>query len=216
MISILLAALFCFSFYSQNLLSDEICAKWFKATKIQSGKDCILHCASSSTDMGTFDCPNLCDKLCKSSAKEIFLFQLSDLYPGLTAEERALSTKYPQKMLKAYQLSWKAEKTCLTLYTSTQTNDESDACRHFVWASYLTKEFGPEFSTSVLNAHEQDPKQPDKEKAMDLANNRQGQIVAQSLIEKDNLNEESILNSFKENLKQGRLIIIRKPKGGLP
>ena len=208
--------LFLSLFFSNQSYAGDSCVEWFKESKIPLGRDCLLKCASISTDMGTFDCPNICDQLCKSNIKDTVLFQLSDLYPGLTAEERALSTKYPSKMLSAYKLTWKAEKMCLNLYRSTQTNDESDACRHFVWASLMMKDLGIEFSTAVLNAHEQDPKQPEKEKAMDLANNRQGQIVAQDLIKKNLFNEENVLNAFKEDLKQGRLIVLRKVKGGLP
>lgn len=199
-----------------NSFGEDVCLKWFQTEKIKPGKDCLLKCASTSTDMSTFDCPGDCDRLCKAPFKEKFLFQISDLYPGLTPEERALSSKYPTKMLKAYQLSWKAEEVCLTLYISTETNDESDACRHFVWAALLTNEFESDLSGKILNAHEQDPKQPEQEKSMDLANNRLGQIVAQKLIKQKTFNEDNILNEFKENLKQGRLIILRKPKGKLP
>lgn len=159
-------------FIAEPFLFSSECQRWFKELKLKSGEDCLVKCAASSVNMSTFHCPGMCDDLCKSPQKEKWLFQLSDLYPGLTDEERALVAKVPSKMLSAYNLTWIAEKLCLRIYPSSQTNNESDACRHFVWAALLYKEFGIELSSNILNAHEQDPKQPQIEKSMDLANNR--------------------------------------------
>ena len=192
------------------LILAGVCEDWFEKTKLKPGKDCLIKCASANVDMDTFVCSSICDELCKSSKKEKFLFQLSDLYPGLTNEEKAFCTKEPVKMMEAYRLSWNAEKICGKLFPSSQTNDESDACRHYVWAALFYKEFGLEFSSKVLNAHEQDPKQPESEKAMDLANNRLGLLTAEQLVRDGKFNEENILSTFKENLKNGRLIILRK------
>ena len=170
----------------------------------------MIECSIAETDMGTFHCPNLCPKFCQESSKERFLFNLSILYPGLTEEERRLSSKYPKKMLKAYKLTRKAEKLCLILYKTSQTNDESDACRHFVWSALLYNEFGLKFSKKVLNAHEKDPKQPLQEKTMDLANNRLALAEAKKLKKKKNLNNESLLKSFQKNLKLKKLIILEQ------
>ena len=189
------------------------CEKWFEKSKIKPGKDCLVECASFPVDMGTFDCPSSCADFCKTARSEKWIFELSDLYPGLTAEEKALAAQSPAKVLQAYQLSWKAEKLCSQLYRTGETNDESDACRHFVWSALLYKEFGTDFSGQVLNAHEQDAKQPEPEKAMDLANNRLGQIVAEKLVREKKFKEENLLNVFKDNLNQGRLIVLRK-RGG--
>ena len=66
--------------------------------------------------------------------------------------------------------------------------------------------------------HENNPKEPEKERAMDLANNRKSQIDYLKL-GKDKINDQVILNKFKDNLKNKNLIII-KPNyaetGGLP
>ena len=78
----------------------------------------------------------------------------------------------------AYKLSWDAENICHKLYRQSRTNDESDTCHHFVWASLLYKEFGTDLSTQVLNAHKKDAEQPVQEKSMDLANNRLGFLKA--------------------------------------
>ena len=181
---------------------------------MKNGENCLLDCAAIMVDMNTFHCPDMCNKFCGSPTKESFVFQLSNLYPGLTAEERALSAKYPLKMLTAYKLSWKAEKLCSNLFTSSRTNDASDACRHFIWAALLYKEYGIDFSSQVLDAHEKEPRQNKNERAMDIANNRLGQSLAEQLIQKNKFNDKELLKSFKEKLRKGRFIILKEPSGG--
>ena len=201
-------------------LEAKVCQTWFESAEIKKGENCLIDCSILKTDMGTFHCPNLCANLCKISSKEHLIFNISYLY-GLTAQERALSAKYPKKMLKGYQLSRQADKLCLNLFKTSRTNDESDACRHFVWAILLYKEFGLDFSKKVLNAHEQTKKQPLSEKSMDLANNRMGLITAEQLSKENQLNDSAILKAFQKRLKSGNLIILKKNykniklKGGL-
>ena len=191
-------------------VAAETCQTWFKNTGIKKDEDCLLECVSARTDMGTFHCSELCVQLCESPEKERIIFNLSYLYPGLTKEERALSAKYPKKVLSAYKLSRKANDLCLTVFRASGTNDASDACRHFVWAALLYQKFGLDFSRKILDAHEQDRKQPSEEKAMDLANNRLGVIMAKQLLRENKLNETAILQSFLNNLKKGNLIVLKK------
>lgn len=186
------------------------CETWFAKLKIKPGKECFLKCASSSTDFSTFGCENECARLCKSGVTTEFLFNVSDLYPGLTKEERGLAASEPKKTWRAYQLSWTAEHLCQKIYKYSRTNDESDACRHFVWATLLQIEFGTGFSTQILNAHEDDPKQPIQEKSMDLANNRLGQIVGVGLQKNGKTKPDDILQAFKDNLARDRLIVLKK------
>ncbi len=87
------------------------------------------------TDMSTFDCPRFCDKFCESLKEEEKSdsgLKISALYPGLTEDEKRIVDKNPKKALEAYLLSWRAESICKTIYLVSDTNDESDACRHFV------------------------------------------------------------------------------------
>ncbi len=186
------------------------CGQWFKDSKLKPGSNCLLDCASKSVDLGTITCPDECSFFCESSGAEDFIFKISDLYPGLTAEERALAANESVRSATAYRLSLRAEKLCQKLYQSSSTNDESDACRHFVWAALLQDEFGAEFSNKVLNAHEQDPKQPLNEKSMDLANNRQGLLSVEELKKAKKFSDDSILESFQKNLAAGRLIVLKK------
>ena len=162
--------------------------------------------------MGTLGCHAECSYLCESSGAEDFIFKISDLYPGLTEAERAIVAQDPMRATKAYSLSLEAEEHCHKVFPSSRTNDESDACRHFMWAGLLYAEFGHSFSEQVLNAHEVDPKQPLAEKQMDLANNRQGLAIAKFLKKTNNLNGISLLREFESNLKGGKLKVLKKRK----
>ena len=188
-----------FNLYSVALSND--CVRWFDNAKIKKDKDCILKCSSTAVGMDTFDCPSKCDKLCKIPKKNVFLLLLSKLHFGLSEAERNLISKYPDRMYNSYLESWNAEDLCGRLYSESATNDESDACRHYIWAALLYKKFGNEFSSKVLDAHEQDEKQLEIEKRMDSANNRSGQLAAKKLIEENKFSEEEILKSFKNDLK---------------
>jgi hypothetical protein len=45
---------------------DDTCLQWFQRIKVSpANKDCELVCASTITDMGTFECPSRCDEFCR-------------------------------------------------------------------------------------------------------------------------------------------------------
>nr|AIA17299.1 hypothetical protein [uncultured bacterium] len=194
-----------FGSIEQSAALESECTRWFEQRKIKRDKDCLLNCSSAKVDMGTFTCHEACPDLCRVNVASETLFSLASMY-GLTPKERALVAKNPAKCLAAYQLSWDAEKLCKQIYIASQTNDASDACRHFVWASLLTRELGLEFTNQILNAHESNLNEPEVERSMDLANNRQGQLAFQSL---KNKSDEQILENFRKNLKSGNLVIIK-------
>ena len=193
-----------------NTAATKECQTWFENAGIKKGKDCLIECSIISTDMGTFDCPNLCAKLCEEKIEWRFMFNLSYLYFTLTEAERALVIKYPKKSLKAYKLSHSARNLCLIMFEKIKRNDESNACLHFAWSALLYKNFGLKFSQQILNAHEKDPYQPQEEKEMDLANNRLGLIQAKQLLKENQLNKQAILRAFQKNLKRGNFIVLRK------
>lgn len=109
---------------------------------------------------------------------------------GLTNDELPLAKRSPTDTSLAYLKSWKAESACGRIYKVSDTNDESDACRHFLWAALLMESLGREKSEDILNAHENNPQQPEDEKSMDLANNRRGISVAERLIKNKAFSEE--------------------------
>lgn len=111
-------------------------------------------------------------------------------------------------MLAAYQLTWKAEELCLDIYPTTETNDESDGCRHFMWAAFLVSEFDESFAKQVLNAHEQNSMQPEKE--MDLINNQLGIIYGKKWKINKNRSNSELINEFNNLLKNGKIIVLLK------
>ena len=194
--------------YSASVLADD-CQIWFDQQGLNKGKDCLIECSIAETDMGTFHCSERCIELCREKIKEELYLTLSKVYPTLTEAERDLIAKYPKKMLLSYKISWESENLCLTLYERSKTNDESDACRHFVWAILLYKNLDFNLSQKILDAHEQNQEQPVEQKSMDLANNRLGLTKAIYLKRNNKLNKKEILKSFQKNLKDGNLVVLK-------
>ena len=189
----------------------DVCAVWLAKSKIKKGESCLNRCVIHKVDLRTFGCHSICNKLCDIDLTPDFIFTLSSLYPGLTDSERALSSENPKDAYIAYTQKAKAESGCENLYGSNNINDESDACRHFLWAAFLTRELGPDVAQRFLNAHEQEPTQPDKEKIMDLANNRAGIDFAKNLKNSKEFSVDNVLKGFSEAVKKNELIIL-KPK----
>jgi hypothetical protein len=188
------------------------CSDWFAAARVRPGLMCMLDCMAIRTSLTTAICPNWCADLCELNFGGVAFFEISKLYPALTMSERALVSEFPWEMTRAYAYSWKAERLCLTIYKGSTANDESDACRHFVWAGLLTSHFGPRFSVTVLDAHEDTLLQSVEEKAMDLANNRAGVLACENLRLISQCNGENLLKTFLDSLVQKRLIVL-SPRG---
>jgi hypothetical protein len=112
------------------------CKAWFKKSKIKSGPKCFDECVIHEVGLGTFTCSDQCKSLCgePQTFSGNILKGIVQLYPSLTKAERAFAEREPSKALKAWSLSRDAEKACKTIIPTRNTNDESDACRHFVWA----------------------------------------------------------------------------------
>ncbi len=196
------------------------CQKWFARANLKPGPKCAASCAALPTDMSTFTCTTFCEKYCTTTADKIAnagkaakrraLAALADLYPGLTDEEQKLAEADPEKALQAYILSHRAENLCRKIYPASAVNDESDACRHFVWASLLQNDFGTKYAEKVLAAHEADPLQPKSEKAMDKANNEVGLLSSRNLISQKRFSEGNVVAEFKRSLAAGSLTVIRR------
>ena len=154
---------------------------------------------------------------------------LLELFYRLNAEERWLAIKNPLKMNSVLDLAGTALDYCLAvhgiegegepvycishkpcIHERTSTGDASDACRHFVWAALLYREFGPSFSQQVLDAHEQTEDQSEEEKRMDLANNQIGLMAAEKLAENKQLSIINILQSYNYHRKFEKLVIIKE------
>lgn len=194
-----------FSFY---INAEDACSRWFSTALISVDSQCELKCLSLKTDFSTVLCKDKCESFCKPVKSDDLLSK----YYGLTADETNLVKNKPYIMSQAYLKSWDAESLCGRLYKYSDTNDESDACRHFVWAALLTESFGREAAEDILNAHENNPAQPEAEKSMDLANNRRGVSVAEKIIKDHKFDKDKIIENFKSELKSGNLIVLKKNK----
>jgi hypothetical protein len=189
----------------------DVCLKWFERAKLDpKSSSCVSDCVSVDVSMGTFSCPTQCASFCKRPLHKDFIFKVSELY-GLTLAERALVAQMPELSWKAYRLSHQAEELCQKMYSSSLTNDASDACRHFLWAALMTRDLGSQVTSQFLEAHEEDSKQPAGERAMDLANNRLGALVAIELMKKTKrFSDESIFSEFENALKSKKLVILKE------
>ncbi len=188
------------------------CDDWFKKLKIADSKDCESLCTTASTDMASYMCPERCEELCKKND-----LGHQNIY-GLTDDEIKFCKENKADCLKAYKETWNAEKICLSIYPVGDVNDESDGCRHYVWSILLSRTIGDKKAEDVLNAHENNPREPKNERAMDLANNRLGLLNYQKSKDKF-FSDEEIKKSFIEQIKNNKLVILKpnyKNSGGLP
>ena len=192
------------------------CENWFKNLKITNAKSCSSICRTAKTDMATYLCPSQCDQLCKSLNQKTTKIESPNFY-DLTDDEVSLCKKEPILCANVYLFGHLAEKKCNEIYSVSDHNDESDACRHYMWSFYLLKNFGLQKAKEFLNAHENNPKQNQKEKDMDVANNEISLNNHKNNYKK--ISPEQALENFKKDLK-GKKIKILKPRysenGGLP
>jgi hypothetical protein len=75
----------------------------------------------------------------------------------------------------------------------------------------MSHDLGKEFAKKVLDAHEQDPEQPVEERTMDLSNNKTGIAAEERLSRSQKFSESSVIEDFKDQLKNDKLIVIQTP-----
>ena len=212
----LVGFIFILYFSSPGFGDDSNCGSWFKNSRLKAGPGCLVACSTLSTDMSTFDCHDQCSTYCKSSAVTDFIFKVSDLYPGLTSSERALAAQNPIDALKGYKDALTAENICADKFGGSRTNDESDACRHFVWAGLMYRDIGNNLASKFLNAHEDYVGNPEDEKNMDLENNSTGLGEAKNLSDSGAFTNDDLVKKFDADLSNGKLKVLKpriKSKG---
>lgn len=190
------------------------CDAWFKKSKLKPGPDCLTKCTALATGMDTFACPQQCPLFCREQSVGEKILGRVAYYPGLTKEERKLIARYPKEAFAAFLAKAKAESATSRSFGRDDNGDESDAFRHFVWAGLLSKELGPELAKKFLDAHESDQKDDSSDKAMDLANNRAGLLIAEQLRKSQKLNQAQLEKEAIAALRNHTLIVLT-PKGGL-
>jgi hypothetical protein len=97
-----------------------------------------------------------------------------DQYQQLNPQEKSYLFRHPQhaSIIKESRRKAYSETTKVIGYNG--KNDNSDAFRHCFWSAILSRDIGYYNALMFTNAHESDPSNPKKEKAMDLHNNSVG------------------------------------------
>lgn len=129
------------------------------------------------------------------------------LNPVLNEFEQDLAKKFPIDSLTAYKLSFSAEAMCGKIFYNSLNDDESDACRHFMWAYLMAQNINSAFSKKILAAHEKEPNQPKTSKEMDEHNNS---LAIKFFKTSPNLDEASLRKHFLNEINSG-LLRVNKP-----
>ena len=119
----------------------------------------------------------------------------------LAEKEAEVIAQYPSKVPSMIKITRDAKRLSKA-EKSTDRSFPEDAYRHIYWSYHLTKEFGPDLSKEITDAHETAPGNTKNERLMDYHNNEVGRGYAS-----ENLNLEEI----KQRVLQSK-DIIRNPK----
>lgn len=103
-----------------------------------------------------------------------------DQYQNLTELEQSYLRNNPHH-------AWALKSSKEAAYTETKKrfgyngrNEKSDAFRHCFWSALLARDLGYNNALQFTNAHESSPKNPPKEKSMDLHNNSIGLTIGRT------------------------------------
>lgn len=103
-----------------------------------------------------------------------------DQYKNLTPKEQAYIRSHPHHALSIKQSREEAYAETKKRFGHNGRNDKSDAFRHCFWSAILARELGYQNALKFTTAHESDPRNPPREKAMDLHNNSVGLSIGRA------------------------------------
>jgi len=198
------------SYLLSFLFADDVCINWFNKLQIRKDDSCLMNCSIAPVNMQTFNCTSQCKNLCN---QEIEAINKIAYYVGFTVEEIKYSTKNPEKAFKAYEMQKLANSMTKQIFKRNLNGDESDAFRHFVWAGLLAKEISIEDAKIILMAHEYGQDLDSVNRKMDIFNNEKGLKEAEELLNKKQLNKESIEQEAIKAIKNNELNVINKMGG---
>ena len=99
-------------------------------------------------------------------------------YKNLTQKEKDFIKKHPFAACSFKRAADKARKEAEKRYSGPGLhNGKGDAFRHAYWNALMVKAYGEVLAKEFADAHEKNPKQPAKEKTMDLHNNSVGRSI---------------------------------------
>lgn len=83
----------------------------------------------------------------------------------------------PYRCVQARNHANAAASAAASIYPKSLHNGKGDAFRHCYWNARMTKDFGSSLAYKIATNHENVSSGPARERAMDLANNREGRNV---------------------------------------
>ncbi|WP_199611043.1 DUF6973 domain-containing protein [Flocculibacter collagenilyticus] len=101
-------------------------------------------------------------------------------YNMLTAQEKSYLGRHPHHGFAINEAKKVAYRETKKLFGVNGRNDKSDAFRHCFWTAMLARDLGVQNARQFTTAHESGPRNPPKEKAMDLHNNSVGLRIGRS------------------------------------
>ena len=127
-------------------------------------------------------------------------------YKNLTQKEKDFVKKHPITAYSFKQAADKARKEAKKRYSGPGLhNGKGDAFRHAYWNALMVKADGEVLAKEFADAHEKNPNQPAKEKAMDLHNNSVGRSIG---MRHRRSSDAMIANEVDKALKKYQLHII--------
>ncbi len=143
------------------------------------------------------------------------LAQLGVLYPNLTEKEKALIHQYPYESLRVAWHQARSEFAMGQFFEGGSIDGEADAFRHFVWAGFLTHDFGKDLAEQYLSAHESEQPVNSPDRRMDEHNNKKGVEAALDLDQQNRFSAKNLYEEAFRRLKNKDLIVL-KPSGEVP
>jgi len=103
-----------------------------------------------------------------------------DQYKNLTLQEQQYIRSHPHHAFSIKESKEIAFSETRKRFGMNGRNDKSDAFRHCFWSAILARDLGYQNALQFTNAHESDPRNPPKEKVMDLHNNSVGLSIGRT------------------------------------
>lgn len=179
---------------------DKTCIEWFEKKNIDAAThyDCVSECAVR-VDMGTFQCPEYCDELCKA-----LLPVTRGAVSGLCPDLRRYLLANPLDATKIFSARKRALRLTRKATGRSSGNDESDAVRHALLAMGLAEDLGLERAKRLLDAHESCAPR-NKFTEMDLHNNNVSLDHWGSRKQKTKMSDEDLIAAALSLLLNGKL-----------
>lgn len=204
-----------------STIANVICEEWFSKLDIDpKSEQCEIKCSTAEVNLGTFDCPLLCDQLCSSLSQSKSWIEVVLEFLGVANKycqsEKGLMTAHPFEALQGFWVKINAEEITEKIIGRNKNKDESDAFRHCLGSSLLVAKLGynksentlsVEHANQWLNAHESCATDRVASE-MDYQNNKIGINLAVTLFHQNLLVEGVLIDQCLAKLKNGQLVVV--------